>query len=505
LDPKQVPKLAGAGVDLRTLPLEPVDGFVLSRVDGRASLKELSTLTGVPIEGVSRSIEKLIGLGVVSFDGAGGSPALGAGAASTPPRGGAHPAQLPPPPPKPPSPPPPPPALEGPPLYDPRDLEEDVEIDMEDRKRILAMFVRLEDLDHYALLAVARDCSTKDVKRAYFELASKFHPDKFFRKALGSFKSKMETIFGRITEAHDTLRNKERRAEYDQYLADVQKTRGIEAMMAEAMDEVRRAEEIIRRELGPSGEPTITSASSPPPPSGAVPAGSSLRPMDPQARRDALARRLTGGAAVSRAPPPKTPSQPVQSAQSAMDALKRRYTERVGEAHRTQAKKYAAVGHQARANNDVVAAANAFRVALSFAPDDEELKTAHAEMQKAADVILAEGYMKQAIYEERFEHWPEAAKNWVRVVKSRPQDARAHERAAHALAKTNGNLHEAADLARRAVALDPSNYKYKITLANVFLAAGLALNAKRELEAALQLEPKNPEILALLKRIAKGS
>ena len=41
-------------------------------------------------------------------------------------------------------------------------------------------------------------------------------------------------------------------------------------------------------------------------------------------------------------------------------------------------------------------------------------------------------------------------------------------------------------------------------LGRVFLAAGLMLNAKRELEAAKQLDPKNPMTLMLLTELAKA-
>ena len=43
-------------------------------------------------------------------------------------------------------------------------------------------------LDHYALLGVARSADRKALKRAYFDLAARFHPDKYFRKKLGSYK-----------------------------------------------------------------------------------------------------------------------------------------------------------------------------------------------------------------------------------------------------------------------------------------------------------------------------
>ena len=61
-------------------------------------------------------------------------------------------------------------------------------------------------------------------------------------------------------------------------------------------------------------------------------------------------------------------------------------------------------------------------------------------------------------------------------------------------------------MGQRAVQLEPKNADVPpMTLANVYLAAGLSLNAKRELEAALQLAPDDANTTALLKRIAKGS
>ena len=91
-----------------------------------------------------------------------------------------------------------------------------------------------------------------------------------------------------------------------------------------------------------------------------------------------------------------------------------------------------------------------------------------------------------------------------RVVGARPNEAHCHERAANSIVRAAGDLHEAARLGQRACVLEPANAKLKVTLANVYLAAGLTLNAKRELEAAAQLSPQDDTIQALLKRVAKG-
>ena len=66
------------------------------------------------------------------------------------------------------------------------------------------------------------------------------------------------------------------------------------------------------------------------------------------------------------------------------------------------------------------------------------------------------------------------------------------------------NLHEAAQLAQKAIALAPNKAACHVTLSQVYAAAGLDLNARRELETAARLAPENATIQALLARGSKG-
>lgn len=97
-------------------------------------------------------------------------------------------------------------------------MEEEVDIDPELRKWLVEVHTQLERLTHYDLLGVRRGCDAKDVKRAYFRLAGMVHPDRFFKKRLGPYKPMIDAIFARISEAHDTLRVAQKRAEYDEAL-----------------------------------------------------------------------------------------------------------------------------------------------------------------------------------------------------------------------------------------------------------------------------------------------
>lgn len=69
----------------------------------------------------------------------------------------------------------------------------------------------MKQKDYYAILNVSRDASENEVRRAYRQLALKYHPDKNQEDKTAGAK------FREITEAYDLLRNVLEREFYDQY------------------------------------------------------------------------------------------------------------------------------------------------------------------------------------------------------------------------------------------------------------------------------------------------
>jgi tetratricopeptide (TPR) repeat protein len=186
------------------------------------------------------------------------------------------------------------------------------------------------------------------------------------------------------------------------------------------------------------------------------------------------------------------------------DVLRRHYEQKISAVRGHLTKEHIAAAEQAVGAGDWVAATNAYRLALQASPDDETLQTLLAETQTKANAILAEAYRKQAAYEEKAGKSADAARSWQRVTKVLPDEPEAYGRAAKCLLQTNTELRLAATLAQRAVALEPKRLEHRVTLAEIYLAAGLSLNARRELEAAARLAPDDASIEALLKRVGKG-
>ena len=89
----------------------------------------------------------------------------------------------------------------------------------------------------------------------------------------------------------------------------------------------------------------------------------------------------------------------------AMDALRRRYDERVRLARTGEARKYAAQAATALASGELVAAANAFRIAANLAPEELDLERRAQEARLKADALLSDTYSRQALYEETHDQW----------------------------------------------------------------------------------------------------
>jgi len=130
---------------------------------------------------------------------------------------------------------------------------------------------------------------------------------------------------------------------------------------------------------------------------------------------------------VAARPEPAAPDR----RQVAMDALKQRFVD-----SKASARQHAEAGARAKAAGDFVGAAEAYRAGLRVTPEDAALKKALDEVEQGAGERVAESRRRQAMLEERYGHWAEAAESWRRVTEVRPDDAEARERLASALARS---------------------------------------------------------------------
>jgi hypothetical protein len=245
------------------LTLTPDDGYILSRVDGVMSAREIVQLSPLTGEDTERALLGLICTGMVEHAEttrrrAGGRgrtrrpgprlepepPEIPASApeppppeplprsspeatarfeplAEPPPAPAAPPLAAPPPapplvaPPPPASPPPvplPSPAMPAPVAESPSAAREGLE---GRRAEIQEAFQDLKTRTHFEVLGLPRTADDGQVKQAYFRLAKRFHPDVHHDPALSDMRDKLEAVFIRLGEAYDVLRTARSRAAYE--------------------------------------------------------------------------------------------------------------------------------------------------------------------------------------------------------------------------------------------------------------------------------------------------
>lgn len=78
--------------------------------------------------------------------------------------------------------------------------------------QLKAKVVETENL--FQVLGVPEEASSEDVKRAYFEAAKRYHPDRLVSMGLESMRAQVDIIFRRVSEAYGTLYDDQRRSQY---------------------------------------------------------------------------------------------------------------------------------------------------------------------------------------------------------------------------------------------------------------------------------------------------
>ena len=238
------------GFDPLKAAVGPQEYFVLSRIDGLQTLRDVLLTTGLPVDRAISIVQRLREIGALLIPGetapsaGGAAPPADARPAASPSRisgqvppihapaqaaamrsaapaaGPVRPTAA---------------AASGPirrvasPPVEPPDAEprhdltlpgatpvelaalgEDVVLDERIRRRILAMARLADGHDPWALLGVPAGAEPRTLKRAYFKLSKEIHPDRYFGQRLGSFTDRLPAVFEAMSRAYGRLTSPER-------------------------------------------------------------------------------------------------------------------------------------------------------------------------------------------------------------------------------------------------------------------------------------------------------
>jgi tetratricopeptide (TPR) repeat protein len=349
---------------------------------------------------------------------------------------------------------------------------------------IVTLDAMLAGQDHYSVLGVERGAEKKAIKRAYYALAAQFHPDRFFGKKLGRARAPLDRIFHRVTEAHDVLTDKAKRAEYDARLPGA------------APKRASRAPPAGKTRTFPPRKPSKQTKAVSTPPAAAVP----RRPTTPPKRTSTLPPKR---GRTKR--PPDAELSPVVVMPDIAPVSERSLRRVYEAAQQIESQRHVEVflraAEEALAVDDVIGAANNYRLALQ-SHDDPWIRRKLDDIEDQAKNRRNELNLTRARAAERDRRWSDAATFYAKAHDARPAAPLA-ERAAFALRMSDGDLERAIELAQYAVGIDPKNAGYRTTLGEVFLAAGEIKQAVAESARALELAPSDArakDLAAVLKK-----
>jgi len=216
------------GFDPLKAAVGPEEYFVLSRIDGVQSLRDVMLATGLPVDRAIAIVTRLRSIGALLLPGETAAPAPAA-VPAPPAQRPAAPSRA---------------AASSPTPVNPRTITpmsrtpsatepviptfvHDLRLDMPtaaelaalgednaltdtERRRILAIARLIDQNDPWAILGVDSGADTKTVKRAYFLLSKEIHPDRYYGKQLGSFAARLNVVFEATSRAYAKLTTPEK-------------------------------------------------------------------------------------------------------------------------------------------------------------------------------------------------------------------------------------------------------------------------------------------------------
>jgi len=136
-------------------------------------------------------------------------------------------------------------------------------------------------------------------------------------------------------------------------------------------------------------------------------------------------------------------------------------------------------------------AAASVRLAIAFDPANQAYKESFGAVQRKASEERGNQLVHKAQHALELRDHQEALRFYEEALLHRPHDPEANYEAARLVLMLGEDLKRAKDYAARACELVPENVAYRRTLGQIYRAAGLVVNARRELEAALRIDPKD--------------
>jgi len=178
-----------------TVFLKPEEAFVLSRIESSARISEILQISPLGLETTQKTLYGFLATGIAEFvqesTGKRQSPIPAASRAY---RSSSAPSFQP----------------------EPIDAQEAGTEDMESvQSDVFLMLAKAKTKNYYDLLSVSATASPDEIKKSYYSLAKKYHPDRYHQSKSADLKNALDVIFSTLAQAYDTLKVPATRGSYD--------------------------------------------------------------------------------------------------------------------------------------------------------------------------------------------------------------------------------------------------------------------------------------------------
>lgn len=304
----------------------------------------------------------------------------------------------------------------------------------EEIQQLQTMQEFVEDERYYKLFGVSPTATQEDIQTAYYKISRQWHPDRFFRRDLGEYEEVITEVFMGITSAFRTLSDPADRLTYDRTHA-VEKEVG--QKKASRNYGHRKGRKRRNRERSRSSSTQKTTVKT-------------LK----EERREKVLKELQGSIHEKK----------------------------------LQAQKLFQEGLRHAEKDDVIKAAASMHLACKLDPSNETYKEKYKDVRVLARQAKGMELYSQAENAENFQNYSHALDLYRKAVEYEVGEPQAYARLAYLLEKLDPDPRETLRLMQIAVQKDPKNPEFRCRLGESYAAQGLALNARREFNAALKID-----------------